>query len=326
MITDLHRKKIADLLQREYSVLGTWQKVATKTDANVATISKNMQEPERWVLVSDAMWAKISGKLGYKITQEEWVMVETTNSKIVSQVLSDAQNDSLYMAISEKDGSGKSSSLAAYKSKDENSSVMLFECREWTRRTFLLKLAESLGLQTSRNELHLVRTNEIFDKIVYALKVMSVSKRPLLVLDEADKLQADALAFIVPLYNQLKGEIGLVIAGTENLEKQILRGVAYAKKGYDEIHSRLGRNFVHLVGTTKADVTAICLANGIPKERVAGIWNELDIEQRTVNGRFIEVVVDLRRLERIVRRERKHLGNAVAKQSLLIGEGAAVLA
>ncbi|MFC5408037.1 AAA family ATPase [Larkinella bovis] len=305
MITDLHRKNIADLLLREYGVLGTWQKVAAKTGANVATISKNMMEPGRWNLVSDTMWAKVAGKLAYKITQTEWVYVETTNSKIVKQVLSDAQNDCLFIAISDKAGSGKSSSIAAYKAQDANNSVIVFECRDWTRHNFFVKLAEALGVQMPKFGMYHFRTDQLFEKIVSFLKTMVATKRPLLILDEADKLRPEALTFIVPLYNELKGEIGLVIAGTENLERQIKRGVRYAKKGYDEVDSRLGRSFVHLVGTTKTDVVNICSANGIDKAKANEIWNELETEQKQIGGRYIEVVVDLRRVERIVKRVQK---------------------
>ncbi|MGA0556567.1 AAA family ATPase [Larkinella sp. VNQ87] len=308
MITNTHKKDIADLLLADYGLLGGWQRVATKVGANVATVSHNMLKPENWHQVSDTMWAKVAGKLGYKITQSEWVYVETTNSRIIKQVLSDAQNDCLFIAISEKAGSGKSSSIRAYKAQDANNSVIVFECRDWSRHVFYLKLAEAMGVHMPKFGMHHIKTDQLFDLIVKFLKTMVATKRPLLILDEADKLHANALTFLVPLYNELKGEIGVVIAGTENLEKQIKRGVRLAKKGYDEVDSRLGRSFVHLVGTTQSDVINICRANGIDRDQALTIWQELETEQRQVNGRFMEVVVDLRRLERIIKRVQKRQG------------------
>ena len=117
---------------------------------------------------------------------------------------------------------------------------------------------------------------------------------------------------LIPLYNRTEHRLGCVLAGTENLHKEIARGVRNNTKGYDEIDSRLGRSYIELPGATEQDVKEICTANGLDDATADRIWNEVDKIKRYVkvtnkrgetkekNLFFCE---DLRRLMRLVKRE-----------------------
>jgi hypothetical protein len=50
-----------------------------------------MMKPENWASVSDKMWIKVGGLLGYKFSGG-WVTVETTNLKLMKKVFEMAQN------------------------------------------------------------------------------------------------------------------------------------------------------------------------------------------------------------------------------------------
>jgi predicted metal-dependent peptidase len=98
--------------------------------------------------------------------------------------------------------------------------------------------------------------------------------------------------------------MGMVAFGTEALAKMIKKGVKYNKEGFDETDSRLGRRYITLPGSTMADVSKICKANGITDDdRIAAIFNECSPIKKSEGGRMVTVVEDHRRIKRIVLRE-----------------------
>ncbi len=299
MITEAKKNEIVTALNREKSLLGSMNKVAAKLSISSATISANILNPDNWVKVSENMWADLAGKLGVNLVDRVWNIVPTNNLKMIHQVLADAQNEGLFMAISEKAGSGKTAAIAQY--AHNNTGVYVLQCEEWSRKAFLIRLATAVGITVGRYE----TAESMAEGIVKFFKQRAKECLPLIVLDEADKLRPSALRFIIPLYNRLEDEIGLVACGTDNLEKEVKKGVAAATKGYDEIDSRLGRSFVHLLGATKQDIEAICHANGVTDPAgIARIWKDSNPIHKQIGVKYMEIVTDLRAVKRKIKRER----------------------
>lgn len=101
---------------------------------------------------------------------------------------------------------------------------------------------------------------EMMGEIVGKLKVLD---KPIIVMDEADKLSDNVLYFFISLYNKLEGHCGIMLCATDHLEKRIKRGLKLNKKGYKEIYSRIGRRFIQLQGVGARDIAQVCIANGI---------------------------------------------------------------
>lgn len=305
MITEAKKKEVIAALHREKVLLGSMNKVAAKLAISSATISANILNPDNWDKVSPTMWADIAAKLGVSLVDRTWNIVPTHNLKMVHAVLSDSQNEGLFMAISEKAGSGKTAAISDY--ARNNGAVYVLQCEEWSRKAFLTRLATAVGITVGRYD----TAESMAESVVRFFKQRAKECLPLVILDEADKLRPSALRFIIPLYNRLEDEIGLVACGTDNLEKEIKRGVASAAKGYDEIDSRLGRSFVHLVGVSLTDVTLICRANGVHEtDRIARIWADSEPVHKQFGGKYIEVVTDMRAIKRKIKRERLAVKNA----------------
>lgn len=209
----------------------------------------------------------------------------------------------MFLAISDKAESGKTAGINKYKREDETGMVFTLQCEEWTKKQFLLAFAQSLGI--APNPSH--NTLTIGNEIISFLKEKASVGTPLCIWDEADKLRPAALRFSINFYNKLEDEVGLVICGTENLEKEIKKGVQKAAKGYDEIDSRFGRKFVHLHGITFEDCKNICTENGISDSGlIAKIWQECEPKDKLVKGKYVSVLsTGFRRLKRIVLRELK---------------------
>ena len=300
MISIDKKRAIAGSLVQEHRALGSWQKVATKVGANVATVSKNMQDESLFKFVSDQMWQRVGSALGYKLTDLDWVLVETTNTRWMGKYLSDAQEHAMFLAVSHKAGQGKSAGIELYREQDNAGSVFVLECKEyWSHKRFMSKLCQTLGLDSLG-----MNVAEMAEAVIDFFKQKAINSRPILILDEANKLSASSLRLIIPLYNELKRAIGLVIVGADDLEKHIKSGVRRNVRGYDELDSRLGRRFMHLIGANERDIRAICAANGIEDAKMQSeIWQAMEPQQKLVplSGRYEALVEeDLRRLERLI--------------------------
>lgn len=293
-MTNLDKKEIVRLILQEKNSLGSSRKVANRCDVSPATISQMVNE--NWQNIADEMWQKVATALNYN--RAGWQIAETTNYKMVNTVLNDARYERMFMAISHKAGSGKSATINHYKETDTTGNVFVIQAREWSRREFLLNLCKVLGIHPGNGY---VSVDNLGQKVIKFL-LERQDNYPLLVIDEADKLRPSALRYIIPLYNELEDKAGIVISGTDNLEKEIKQGVQYNKKGYDELDSRFGRNFIHLIGATLSDVKAICEANGInDHELQKAIFQDASPVRKNIKEHFIQVVEDLRRVKRAIK-------------------------
>lgn len=295
-MTTQQKNEIVGLIEAEITRLGSQSKVANKCQVSEATISQMMAK--KWDDTTDRIWSKVASALGY--SSDDWELVQTTNYRIITQVLNDAKQKSMFFAISEGAGAGKSAALKSYFEASNGGGIYLLSALEWGKRDFLNHLAKSLGLDVSRGYVSL---DQLSAHIISHFQFRRQYK-PILIIDEADKLKPSALRFLIPLYNACEGFLGCVISGTDNLEKEIRKGVKHNQKGFDEIDSRFGRSFVHLIGSTFQDVDSICRANGITaKETIKRIWQECTPVQKMWQNRSISVVTDLRRVKRCVLRE-----------------------
>lgn len=288
--------------------LGSAAKVARKLGVSDATVSLILNN--NWETITPEMWAKVSAGIGYR--PEGWQVVSTTNTNIVHSAVRRAKQDALFLAIAHRAGSGKTASLRAFEGSNKGQQVFYLSCREWAKREFLQNLAQSLGIDGRRA----MSVDELLMSIVDFFKVRR-PYRPLLILDEADKLKSAAFRSLITLYNECEDGLGVLIAGTDHLEKQMIRDAKYNRKGSDEILSRFGRNFIHLVGATHNDVKAICEANGLnDAQTIKAIFQECEPVKRLVghdsNQRMLEVVEDIRRVKRAIQRELARLNAAAA--------------
>ena len=300
-MNDLQKQKIVEAIVKEERRLGSARAVANKCDVSAATISQ--MKNAKWELIRQSLWQKVAARLGVEYSQWQ-IAPDITNTRTLTQVFSDAKNDRLFIAVSHKAGSGKTEAAKQYAAQHTDQAVYFTQAREWAKREFLLNAFQTFGIETPRG---VVSIDKLGQRLIDFFNER-VHLSPVWIIDEADKLKPSALRYLITFYNQLEDKAGMVILGTDNLKKEIERGVRLNKKGYDEIASRFGRNFISLVGATKSDVYAICRANGIDdKSKAADIFNEAQPVQVKVEHTggisFIKVVEDFRRIKRIIKRE-----------------------
>lgn len=295
-MTNVQKNEIVQLIEQEKNRLGGYEAVANKCNISKTTMSQIVNG--EYITKGDKMWLKIANHLDYNF--QRWNLAETLNYKMISNTLSDAKEASLFMGISHKAGSGKTAALRWFTELNHGQNVFYIQAREWARREFLLELCRILGQNPGKGYSSVDKLSTI---VVDFFKERN-GKKPLLIVDEADKLKPTALRFFIYLFNELEDKMGVVISGTDNLSQTFERGVRYNKLGYDELSSRFGRKFIGLIGATLKDVRMICEENGITDlPTITRIFQECDPVSITRQGQSFKVVEDLRRLKRIVKRE-----------------------
>lgn len=241
---------------------------------SAATITQIMQE--NYDTVSDKMWRNIASQVG--TDNAEWVSVETETYKMLTQLLEDAQVYSNTFAVCGEAGSGKSFTLRRY--AESRKRVCLLQCNEfWNRKMFMQELLKSLGRDSGG-----YTAGEMVGE---AVRILNMQDCPLLLLDEADKLNDQVMYFFITLYNQLEGHCGIVLCATDYLKKRIERGLRLNKKGYKEIFSRIGRKFIELEGVTSTDIASICMENGIhDRQLIKTVIKESEWDLRRVKRKI----------------------------------------
>lgn len=294
-MTNVQKSQIVDAINREIKALGSANKASVKCEVSNATISNMVNG--NWDLIKVEMWMKVAGKLNVQFSG--WQVAETTNLRMMWQVLTDAKEKSLFIPVSYKAGSGKSEGIKQF-ALAHSESVYALKADEWAKKEFLIALALSIGIEIPKGA---------FSAYVLGSKIADFFNerafmKPLLIIDEFDKLKDPAKRWVISFFNRIEDKAGLVIAGTEHLEKEIKKGVRLQKQGYDEIDSRFGRKYIHLIGATQKDLELICQANGITdKSKAAEIFKECNPVPIVLDKKEFKVVEDMRRVKRVIQRE-----------------------
>ena len=273
----IKKQQIANALKQYCERYESQNKAAVAIGVSSATVSQIING--NWDLIKDEMWRTVASAIGFK--SEKWEAVQTTDFGMMTQILSDAKENALVMAITGDAGSGKT--FACRQFADSNKQVYLLCCNEfWNRKTFLQELCSAIGINANG-----MTSSDMVYNIVSRLKKQS---SPLIILDEADKLTDQLLYFFITLYNQLEDECGIVLTATDYLEKRLQKGIRLQKKGYNEIWSRIGRKCVKLRGVSAADVVKICEANGITNSKdIDSVIDDCDSDLRRVRRKIFAI-------------------------------------
>ena len=270
------KQQIKEKLQEYIALKGSQNKAAhSLKDVSPALVSQILNN--NWDLIADRMWKNVGSQVGFN-EKEHWAIIETTDFKMISHILKDAQQNSNVFAMIGSAGSGKSKTLETYVVENEN--AFLISCNEyWNRKYFLAELLRVMGRDFSGLT--------VAEMMYEAVKQLKIKNAPLIMLDEADKLTDQVLYFFITLYNQLEDQCGIVLIATDHLQKRLQKGIKLNKKGYNEIYSRIGRKCIELKGVSYTDIVGICTANDITdKNEIKEIWNDCESDLRRVKRKI----------------------------------------
>jgi DNA transposition AAA+ family ATPase len=215
-----------------------------------------------WELISTEMWRKVAHWAGYA---PHWQPAETVNFTRIVAAAKRAKRMSDTLCVTQEPGSGKT--FALQHAAGHLAGAVYVECKGYsTPREFTKRLMAAMGMEAHGP------LAERMDEIANALLRMD---RPLVILDEFGELKDDTLRLFKSLYNDTCGYCGFVIAGSPSMKSRIERGVERDTRGYRELWSRMGREYVMLEKIGKKEVAEICRANGVePPEAIERIVAE----------------------------------------------------
>lgn len=244
---------------------------------SAATISQVVNG--KYQSISDDMFARIAQQIGYSM--DRWAIVESQTWQRITFAMTDAQQWKNVSWVVGDAGCGKTTAAIEYRRTHRN--VFYILCSEDMRKSdFVREIAKQVGAPTDGTNLR--------DILDYAISMISFLDRPLLIFDEGDKLTDSVFNYFISIYNRLEGKAGIIFLSTDYIKRRIDNGLRYNKKGYKEIHSRIGRKFFDVSVATEQDVYAICAANGLDDPG----------EVKRVLGEARMGEYDLRRVKRVV--------------------------
>lgn len=223
-------------------------------------------------LVASQMWQKIASQIG--ILDASWQSATTQNYVEIHETIAFASEHSQTIALIGGAGAGKSHAAKEYAQKHRT--AIYIQCDDyWNRRHFLEEILRSMGIDYKG-----LGIPEMVKEIVRNIIILD---KPVLILDEADKLNDNLMYFIITLYNKLEDNCGIVLMATSFLKIRFEKGRAKNKKGYAEMYSRIGNKFMELDAPTNKCISQICQANGLEDPlKVSTIKNKSDADLRSV--------------------------------------------
>lgn len=260
---------------------GSANKASTALKVSNATISNIIRE--QFDSVSDEMFRKIEKQV---TVVGGWLIAKDTRGFVfMEKTYSRAAKNSEMLAI--KGGAGRGKTEV---SKQGGENYFVIRCHEYfTPRTFLEQILKVLGKRYQGQNLV-----SLMDSIVDSLLKLN---KPLLVFDEADKLNDKVLYFLISFYNMMEGKCGIIMQATGYLEQRIDNGYERGKKGYEEIISRIGRVFLALPDPDISDVTKIMNLNGIyNQEKIVEFFNQSGGDLRVIKKKA-QAYMDLKMMQ-----------------------------
>lgn len=229
-------------------------KAAVALGVAAATLSAMLNND--WAKVSDAMWAKVRAAISAPAKAQDWQIAATTAYKEIEYVMRDAQENSAVTWVVGDAGCGKTTAAKQYAADNRNTFYVL--CAEDTKRAdFMRDIAKAMGIRVDGS------VRQMLEQILDALVRI---ENPLLVFDEADKLTDSVMQYFITIYNRTEGDVGIVFLSTQHIKSRVARGLQFNRRGYQELHSRIGRKFFDLEHPSATDVYSVCVANGLKDE------------------------------------------------------------
>lgn len=283
-LTNEQKNEIREMLQAYVGRYPSQNKAANSlTGISAGTVSTILNG--RYESISDEMFVKLRAQISGQ-RAEGWQLCRTRMYQELSELFSDAQQfQNVAWAIAPA-GSGKTTTARDYASQHEN--VFVIPCSEDMHRIdFIREMSRALGIGISDRSMH-----ELLERITRHLLTLD---RPLLIFDEGDKLSDTVFYYFITIYNRLENYCGIVFISTRYIKRRMEIGLAYNKKGYDEIHSRICRKFIELTPASSYEVAAIVRANGITDDRTVNV-----VVKDAAGCEF-----DLRRVRREVHKQKR---------------------
>lgn len=287
-ITSEQKNDLREALRAYIEQKGSIDKAANSLRNISASTLRNILKDD-FPHISNEVWRSLRAQVCESAGPgEEWVVVETPVFNDIYSVMNDAQEYQEVHWLIGGAGCGKTTAAREYCKSHKNVFYVLCD-EDMHKRDFVLEMGRAMGMRVNTQR-------RIRDGLLEIITELVETEKPLIILDEADKLPDSVIHYFITLYNRLEDKAGIVLLSTSYMQERIKSGLARNRPGYQEVNSRLGQKFYMAEKNTANEVYAICRANGITDDR-----------------QLAAIIKDVERCEFDIRRAKKKV-KAVRKQ------------
>lgn len=184
--------------------------------------------------LSDAAWLSVARRLDVPLREEAtWKAARTATFDFITAQLTACQASGLSAILVDEPNIGKTFTARHY--CRTNANAIYIDCSQHkSKQRFVRAIAEAFGLSSTG------RYTDVYADLVYYFGGIA---NPLVVLDEAGDLKADAFLELKALWNATERCCAWYMMGADGLKEKINRNIEYKKVGYTELFSRFGDRY-----------------------------------------------------------------------------------
>lgn len=186
------------------------------------------------VEIADRYFEMLARAVGYTLQKTYWEPVPTTQMKQILAVLEDAREFGSTYVITGETGSGKTFVSRMFQRNYPLDCYLVTVGSADNIGDLLEKTCEQLGVATEKTKSKTLRA--------VARRMQSMrfdGLKPLLIFDEAEYMKQPALCNLKELYDALNGQAGLVLLGTDQLNRNIERMRRKNRDGIPQLYRRI---------------------------------------------------------------------------------------
>lgn len=226
------------------------RELATKCGIKSETVITHI-EKGKFDLVSDANFRKVWNVVrgGYD------VIVQTCDFVSIKNLCDRARSKKQMLGLLGEEGMGKTFTLKLLASRKANTFYVVFDATMRAKQFFAAILKE-MGIAFEGN---------IHDMVNRIAEELNTTPNPLLIIDEAGKINHNLMQYLHCLKDKTEGNCGIVLSGMPYFKNNLIKNSNKQKQGYSEFFRRINHWF-ELSGLTKQEITLYCNQKGITDE------------------------------------------------------------
>ena len=204
---------------------------------------------------------------------------ELYNTKDLQSVIEQCDKTRQYKlmtGLTADTGMGKSTSLRAY-AKQKNVFMVTVD-KTMNAKQFFIRIGKTLGLSFD---------GKLHDVMLTIVNELNILENPLLIIDEAGKLNHNMILYLHDLREYTKDNYGILLAGMPYFKSRLIKFSENQKEGCSEFLRRI--NIWHeLTGLRRKEIEYICQAEAIAGDyrayyglRFGDLMNKILLEKIT---------------------------------------------
>jgi DNA transposition AAA+ family ATPase len=225
--------------------------LARSLNLNASRITQLFNNPE---MLSEEVLLMIINKLKPKT---DFNLVSTSNFTTIQKICLVAQKKHKLEAIIGYPGAGKTEGLQHY--YRNNSNTYHIEAKNtMNRKQFFAVMLTELGVSFQ---------GTLYDMVKAAAYELNTRESPLLIIDEAGKINHTVLLDLHDLRNETMSNAGIIMAGVDYFHNNMREAAQRQRQGIPEFYSRV-QAWNELNTPTRKEVEAICKSNGVDEPEI----------------------------------------------------------